>query len=454
MKIRNRLSLEFTLLTAGIMLLVMVLIYGLFADYVKQVFFHRLRDRALITAQVFLEKDELTKKSFLEIQQKYLRSLTGERSFIYNDENTQSFINDSTATITPDIVNKIRQSNNNELFFLIDNNPAAGIAYKDNQGDFVIIVTAENFSGRQHLNNLLMMLCITYVIGLIILFILSKRFAGKALKPIVHVNNTIRQIRTGTLNKRVIVPENKDEINELANNFNELLSHLEHAFDMQRSFVSNASHELRTPLTTIIGELEVMLNKPRSQEEYISTMRSVLAESEKLTVIINRLFELSNYDAARPLQHFEPVDIQNLLQDIMDYWKDQGNQYQFCFSSSVSETVWIDGNRILLETAINNVIKNAFKFSGNKPVTIMISHTGDSVLISIADEGTGIDPAEKDTVFQPFFRGNNARTFPGSGVGLSITEKIIHMHKGAVTAGNNEGKGACFHINLPINSRF
>ncbi len=82
MKIRNRLSLEFTLLTAGIMLLVMILIYGLFSDYVKQVFYHRLRDRALITAHGFPGKDELTKKSFLDIQQKYPRSLTGERSFI------------------------------------------------------------------------------------------------------------------------------------------------------------------------------------------------------------------------------------------------------------------------------------------------------------------------------------------------------------------------------------
>lgn len=454
MKIRNRLSLEFTLLTAGIMLLVMILIYGLFSDYVKQVFYHRLRDRALITAQVFLEKDELTKKSFLDIQRKYMRSLTGERSFIYNEQNTQSFINDSSATVTTALVNDIRQSNNNERFFLLEGKPAAGITYKDNQGDFVIIVTAENITGRQHLNNLLMMLCFTYVIGLAILFLLSKRFAGKALKPIVHLNDTIRQIRSGTLHERVIVPQNKDEINELANNFNELLSHLEHAFDMQRSFVSNASHELRTPLTAIIGELEVMLNKPRSQEEYISTMRSVLAESEKLTVIINRLFELSNYDAARPLQHFEPVDIAGLLVEIMEYWKEQGSQYQFCFSSSLTRLAWIDGNKILLETAFNNVIRNAFKFSGNKPVTIMISHTGESVLISIADEGIGFHPSDSSTLFQPFFRGSNARNFPGSGVGLSITEKIIQMHKGTVEAALNEGKGACFHINLPINSGF
>jgi signal transduction histidine kinase len=454
MKIRNRLSLEFTLLTAGIMLLVMLLLYGLFSDYVKQVFYHRLRDRALITAQVFLEKDELTKKSFLEIQQKYMRSLNGERSFIYNEENTRSFINDSSASITPALVNNIRQSNNNELFFLLQGKPAAGITYKDNQGDFVIIVTAENVTGRQHLNNLLMMLCITYIIGLAILFLLSKRFAGKALKPIVHVNDTIRQIRSGTLHERVIVPQNKDEINELANNFNELLSHLEHAFDMQRSFVSNASHELRTPLTSIIGELEVMLNKPRSQEEYTGAMRSVLAESEKLTVIINRLFELSKYDAARPLQHFEPVDIAGLLTEIMEYWKDKGSQYQFCFSSSLSEPVRIDGNKILLETAFNNVIRNAFKFSGNKPVTIMLSHTGESVLISIADEGIGFDPSDRTTLFQPFFRGSNARNYPGSGVGLSITEKIIRMHRGSVEAVLNESEGACFHINLPINNRF
>ncbi len=84
----------------------------------------------------------------------------------------------------------------------------------------------------------------------------------------------------------------------------------------------------------------------------------------------------------------------------------------------------------------------------------MISHTGESVLISIADEGIGFHPSDSSTLFQPFFRGSNAGNFPGSGVGLSITEKIIQMHKGTVEAALNEGKGACFHINLPINSGF
>lgn len=454
MKIRNRLSMEFTLLSAGILLLVMIIIYLLFADYVKQVFFHRLRDRALITAQVFLEKDELTKKSFLEIQEKYMRNLTEEKNYIYNEENTQSFISDSSATVTPDLINRIRKSQNNELFFQLQNKQAAGISYKDNQGDFVIIVTAQNLSGKQYLNNLLMLLCISWVIGLVILFLLSKRFAGKALGPIVHVNNAIRRIRSGTLHERVVVPQNKDEINELANNFNELLSHLEHAFDMQRSFVSNASHELRTPLTAIIGELEVMLNKPRSQEEYISTMTSVLAESEKLTVIINRLFELSNYDAARPLQHFEPVEITGLMQEIRQYWQNQDEQYRFRYESSFTKPVYINGNKVLLETAINNLIKNAFKFSGNKPVGIQLSTTKDQVQVSISDEGIGFEAADRATLFQPFFRGNNARSFPGSGVGLSITEKIIQMHQGTVDAQSEPGKGARFHINLPISTQF
>ncbi len=84
-------------------------------------------------------------------------------------------------------------------------NPQQASPYKDNQGDFSDHRNSRKYPGRQHLNNLLMMLCFTYVIGLAILFLLSKRFAGKALKPIVHVNDTIRQIRSGTCVRRVIV---------------------------------------------------------------------------------------------------------------------------------------------------------------------------------------------------------------------------------------------------------
>ncbi len=452
MKIRNRLSLEFTLLSAGIMLLVFLLIYGLFADYIEQTFFHRLRDRALITAQVFLEKDELTRKSFLEIQEKYLQRLPGEQSFIYNNENRLSFISDSSELVTRELLEGVRDRN--ESFFRIGGKPAAGINYEDNQGDFVIIVAANNISGQQHLNNLLWVLCVTYVVGLLITFTFSTRFAGKALHPIVHINRKMTEIRSRNLHERVDVPQNKDEINELANNFNGLLSHLEDAFESQRSFVSNASHELRTPLTAIIGELEVALSKPRSQEEYMATMHSVLAESDRLSKILNHLFELTsfidNYQA-----RFQDMEAGELLHDLRSSWEAKGETYFILVDPpEIPSGLVLRCNQVLLETAFNNLLKNAFKFSHQQPVHINWRVEDQQLRIDIADKGIGIPETDQLHIFEPFFRADNARAFPGNGVGLSITQKIILLHQGTISVSSSVGTGTCFHISLPINTAF
>lgn len=450
MKIRNRLSLEFTLLTAGMMLLVFLLIYGLFSDYIDQVFYARLRDRALITAQVYLEKDELTRKSFLDIQQKYLQTLPDEQSFIFDDQNRRSFSNDSSSLVPQPVVDNIRRRG--QSYFKLWSQPAVGIFYNDNEGDFVIIVTARNESGRDHRYNLFLFLCITYMVVLPLIFLLSLRFAGKSLHPIIHINRKLKEIRSKNLHERVEVPQNRDEINELANNFNELLSHLEQAFEMQRSFVSNASHELRTPLTAIIGELEVVLSKPRSDTEYREAMQSVLAESEKLNRILGQLFELSNFNDTNTAA-FRETDLRELLQALCTEWQNKGLTCTL-LSAGPDQRPIVNGNPVLLETAFNNILKNAFKFSRNQPVQVSLIADQHQASLTITDQGIGIPEKDLAQVFTPFFRADNARGYPGSGVGLSITEKIILLHRGQISVSSREGAGTSFHISLPIIPRF
>ncbi|WEK33778.1 MAG: HAMP domain-containing sensor histidine kinase [Candidatus Pseudobacter hemicellulosilyticus] len=448
MKIRNRLSLEFTLLTAGMMLLVFILIYTLFTDYINQVFYARLRDRALITAEVYLEQDELTRKNFLDIQQKYLHTLPDEQSFIFNERNVGSFNTAPSSTVPPEIIEAIRQGNRSH--FILEGQPAAGIFYNDNQGDFVIIVTARNVTGIDHRQNLLLFLCIIYGVVLPLIYLLSLRFAGKSLRPIKHINRKLKEIRSRNLHERVEVPQNKDEINELANNFNDLLSHLQLAFETQRSFVSNASHELRTPLTAIIGELEVMLSKPRTEAEYRATMHSVLAESEKLNTILAQLFELSNYSDHNTAA-FRETDLTDMLRDLCMEWEAKGYP---CTLQAPDRAVSIKGNPVLLETALNNILKNAFKFSAGLPVKVQLDTDPGIAFISITDQGIGIPEKDLSQVFTPFFRADNARGYPGSGVGLSITEKIIRLHQGSVQVSSAVGVGTIFHISLPLRSTF
>ncbi|MET0244875.1 MAG: HAMP domain-containing sensor histidine kinase [Flavitalea sp.] len=446
MKIRNRLSFEFTLLAAGVMLLVMALVYFVFANYMKREFYARLNDRAVVTGNVYLERDELTRRSFQEIQKRFTQGLPGEQALIFDEKDNQTFTTDTTGLIDIDMVRRIRQEG--QYQFTVQNRQAVGINYEDNQGNFVIVIAAKNVLGRAQLNNLLIVLGIAYLTGLGVVFLLSKRFASNALKPIVHINAKINQIQSSNLHQRIEVEDNKDEINEVADNFNALLVRLEHSFDLQRSFVNNASHELRTPLTAIVGELEVMLSRARTTEEYQQTMKSVLAESEKLTRILNQLFELSSYEGNESDIRYTQIPLVELYAGIEQEWAAEN----LIIKSDVSDDqpLVVHGNQLLIETALRNVIKNAIKFSADKPVEISLNVHDQYARFSVCDHGIGIKSADLPHIFEPFFRAENARSFAGTGIGLSIAKKITEVHKGSITVASEPGEKTCFHIFLPV----
>ncbi len=453
MRIRHRLALQFTLLSGIILLIIFALVYLLSAQYVRQVFYRQLEDRALITAQVHLEKDELTKKKFREIQKKYMQSIPDERSNIYNENNQPVFV-ESSVNIQPDVLQTIRQQQLHR--FVYEGQAAVGLYYKDNQGNYVIVVTARNIAGVEQLIHLAWILAATFSLGLLLIFLIGQWYAKRSLMPINRINREVKSIRASNLHLRVHRGRNKDEIDELASNFNELLERLEKSFATQQSFVSNASHELRTPLTAIITELEVVLQRDRNNAEYLQTLRSVLNESEKLQAITDGLLELTKADAGEWYAHREDIRLDELLWELKAEWQErypaQHLDVEFGKMPEDAAALVVSGNRQLLALAIRNIIKNAFKFSGLQPVKCRLECDNGYILIAIADTGVGIEEEDMERIFLPLFRADNARVFPGFGIGLSLSQKIIHAHGGLVTVESKPGIGSTFNISFTISA--
>lgn len=439
-----------TLLAATVLLLILILVYGLFAKYIRQNFYHRLGDRALIIAQLYLEKDELTRRSFLEIQERSLLKLADEHAYIFDEGNQQVYTTEKNLLVREDILAAIRQQG--RLDFAIQDLQGTGISYQDNQGDFVVVVLAQNLSGHQHRRQLLSYLAIAYLVGLLLLFLLGKQFAARALTPIVNFNRKLEKIRAGGLDQRVSVPDNKDEINALATRFNELLDHLEQSFEMQRSFVNNASHELRTPLTAMMGEMEVLLNRERTGEEYREGLRSTLSEIEKLTEVLNRLFEISRLEKTGIINSLQEMTLLPFLEKLRQQWETKfpGSRLSIVTGNGIDSTLLLRGNPVLLETAMNNIIGNAFKFSAGQPVEVQVELLEGGVQIRVIDQGIGIPDEDREKMFERFYRGSNAGSFPGTGIGLSIARSIIHWHKGSVYALPGTPGGSIFNIHLPV----
>jgi signal transduction histidine kinase len=455
MQIRNRLSLHFTIVSSLLMLLVMALIYLLFQKQASNDFCRELHERTVIAAQVFLEADETSPAVQKRIKEKFTISLPNETIRFYDSTGKQVFLTQEGRNWTPKTIDKVRREK--YLEYKKNGKQVIGINYEDNQGDFVILAEAEDVYGKEHQKNLLEILTILFVAQVLVQFLAGRWFAKRSLTPIQKINEQVLKISATDLHLRVTGNKEKDELGVLVANFNDLLSRLEHSFDLQKKFVVNASHELKTPITNMMGEIEVTLHKNRNIEEYKGTLNSVLAEVEHLHNIIQNFLLLANEDNATVIQSAIPLRIDELIWELKDSFKAEANQVllvEMDISAFDEGALYINGNKTLLLLAFSNIIRNGFKFSDGRPVTCKLSLDTDEISISISDTGIGIEAKELKDIFEPFYRTSQAGIFPGHGMGLFIAQKIIHLFNGKIAVHSKPGAGSVFNISFIRNTTF
>jgi signal transduction histidine kinase len=445
MKIRDRLSLQFTILSAVLLFLVLASIYLLTLENRKLDFYSHLLDRAITNAELFLAQDNLSEEKFRDVQKKFPQTLPEEIVRIYNDKDQSVFIKDNSFQWPNSIVDRVRREK--RIDYSEQNRQTVGIYYHDNSGDYTILASAIDTTGYDKLRQLFWIMFVGFFISVFILFFAGRLFARIALSPMMKVINDVKVIRSSSLNRRLRTKAGKDEINELASTFNNLLEHLEQSFEAQSSFVAHASHELRTPVTSIIGDVEVTLSQERHKEEYKRTLKGVLIESEKLNDLINNLFELAQTNI--DITEFRDLRLDELLWQIKDEWNSRVPESNIDLKYHLPEDsrkYTIQGNHYLLFIAISNILKNAIKFSNNHVVHCSLYLLNGSPVIDIRDTGIGIGKEDLQKIFQPFFRGANTFGYAGYGVGLSLADKIFRLHNVRVTVKSELAKGTEFQL--------
>ena len=453
MRIRTKLTLIYTLIVALILLFLNFYIFYITKIFIKKEFFSRLEERALITAQMYLKQDEMAPARWEQIKIKYLQPITGETLRMYDSLNRPSFITDKDEhSFSTAIINKTRANKNIE--YEDGNKQVVGIFYPDNQGDFVILVSSEDFNGEARLNYLKEVLLIGFVASIIIVYVSGRFFSKQALRPMSNIITEVKKISASNLHLRLNEGNGKDEIAMLAITFNRFLERLETAFEMQKNFVSNASHELRTPLTSIIGEVDVALNKHRNVEYYEKTLRSILIEGEKLSQLTTGLLNLARMSFDESKLTIEDIRLDELLWETKEAVIAQNPEnnihVEYFYMPDDPAKLVILGNKQLLQVALSNILENAGKFSDYKEVKAILNYTKNKISIVIIDKGIGIPESDLKNIFEPFYRANNARQYSGSGVGLSLTEKIIQSHKGSIKINSVLNEGTKVEITFPV----
>lgn len=227
---------------------------------------------------------------------------------------------------------------------------------------------------------------------------------------------------------------------------------MQESFLIQRRFISNASHELSTPLTSVSSQLEVTLQKERTVEEYQKVMLSVYEDVVDLQLLTRSLLEIARAGSQASID-LSDVRVDELLlkvaSDVQKLHKDYSVQLNFDQLTDDESLLTVYGNSNLLYIAIKNIVENGCKYSANHTANVQVLFEGTTLMLSVQSEGDIITESDIQNIFQPFFRTESARQKQGFGLGLTLTKRILSLHKFSISVTSQPGKGTVFMIRMP-----
>jgi signal transduction histidine kinase len=453
MQIRTRLTLQFLLIGGVIMVISSLAIYFSSSQFRKDDFYNRLHTRARITAKLLIDAQESDNGRLKKIEQDYPANLRNEKIIIINYLNDTVYSNDERGDIKirNDILERVRLYNN--VFYRQGQYEVMGTLYTNSLYRFVVIAGAVDTEGIMHLKKLERILLVVCLMSFILFSVAGWIFAGRALKPIANVIKRVEDISFTSMNLRVPEGNGTDEIGKLAKTFNSMLERLQNSFTVQKDFIANASHELRTPLTSINGQIEVLLLKDRSSDEYKNALQSLLDDIKALTDLANKLLLMARTGPETRISYNNKIRTDEILWQIREemrkYRPDFRIKISFDDSLTDSDQMLVAGDEYLLKTAFSNIIENACKYSQDHSVEISLEQYFDKVHITFKDKGIGIDEKDIKKIFEPFYRASNAITIPGTGIGLSLVNQILRSHNGTIELNSVKNKGTTVKISLP-----
>jgi signal transduction histidine kinase len=454
MKIRHKLTLRYAVVTVVVFSAVVLAVY-LFSERTRESEFYRDLTREAITkANLFL--DNRVDAGIMQLIYRNNRNFidevevavyTPDFELLYHDAQEIDIIKE-----TPQLINAAMQ--HKRMTFCEGDFQAIAMAYTYNGCDYVVTAAAYDGYGYAKQNSLAVLLVILWLSGIFIIAIIGHLLARAALRPVSRIVDEVDIINEANLDTRLAVKKEHDELDELSETFNKMLDRLEQSFNNQKMFVSNAAHELRTPLAALIAELEVsLLRDRRTNEAYRTIISNALEDAKNLKHLTAELLDLAkaNYDSSQIAK--EELRLDELLLDArstaLKAHSDYTVELLFARDADDDSMITVNGNEYLLKIAFLHLMENNCKFSDNKRSFVQISFFEDKSIVRFSDTGIGIAAEEADMIFTPFYRGTNSGRAKGHGIGMALTQKIIHLHNGTITVNSAIGEGTTFVVEVP-----
>ena len=339
--------------------------------------------------------------------------------------------------------------------------------YHSDLGDFIVVLSdnhveaIENFHG---ISGFVIPAIAIYLVVVVFLgnVLIAKYITHRIMTPINTLVDGVHEISNGNLTHRIQY-SGGDEFDAVCSDFNEMASRLSDMVEQRQAdensrkeLIAGISHDLRTPLTSVRAYIEGLrkgiATTPEMQEKYLGIIQ---AKTEDIEYIIKQLFTFSKIDIGEFPLNLETVDIGNELVKMVDGFVDEYREMglDVTLVENAHDNVLID--TVQFKSIVENILGNSVKYCNRKDAIAEISckkSDGNSVSISIKDNGVGVPNEMLTKMFDVFYRGDESRNNPanGSGLGLAISSKIIERFNGSIRAENVSSGGLEIIITLPI----
>lgn len=456
MQIKYRITLVYSVIVTVILLLFCIALY--FFSYQDMVarFKQRLLSKATSTLEL-IRSPRFDVELIKTINETSPSSLDRKSLFVYDykTNKTFSFSDPDTKPVKLDdnIINNATKGR--PYYFSMEDRDAVALEYIDKNSNYIVLVAAYDTDRADWLKKLQLILAICMLLSVGIVIFTGYVFSLSLIRAISEFTHKIKHISSEKFSLRLDTGKGKDELQKLAITINDLLDRLQASFNLQRRFIDNASHELSTPLASIASQMDVALQRERTSDEYKKALLSMNDDVKRLSLLVRSLLEIAKVSGSMGGTELTSVRIDELVMRIPAELKKVSPMYdvniEFDRLPEEESGLIIYGNEHLLYSAIKNIVHNACKFSEDKRAELSMSFENRNIIISIKDNGPGIDEKDLQHIFQPFYRSNRHQSYiSGAGLGLSLAQRIIGLHKGNITVESQLGHGTTFTIILPL----
>ena len=282
---------------------------------------------------------------------------------------------------------------------------------------------------------------------------LSRVVAGRALRPLSRMATQAEQATALGVVRPLGLPTDPAEVAALADSFNRLLTRLDEMLRAEQHFTQDAAHELRTPLTVLSGELEYALSDLALPPRHRQGLERATEQARAMSELVEALLFLRRTDPLPTGKRTDlaPVNLSDLVREIAGGLLERSPGRAHDLSIAAEDEVLVSGHATLLASALRNLLSNALKFTApGEAVRVTVSAADGECRVVVEDGGKGIAPEDRERIFDPFFRGAEARaSHEGFGLGLPILRRVARAHRGEVDVSASPLGGARFELLLP-----